>query len=368
MVQRVNNFFLIAGEKSGDLYGSKLIEELLNINSKAIINYWGGDMMKEAGGNLLQHYRSYNFMGFYEVFKNLNLFLNKINLFKKHLNDIKPGVVILIDFPGLNLRFAKYCKIKGMKVIYLIPPKVWAWNTNRIYQIKKYVDVTFSILPFEVDFFKKYGLKIFYYGNPLYSIIDCYKFNKIPYKSNFENTISLLPGSRVAEVNNSIPIFKKIINSMPDNLFFVSCVDHFEKSIYDPLKYLKNVKLIFGRTYDMIKQSDVTVTVSGTASLEVALLNIPQMVVYKTSFLTYLIAKMVVKVKYISLVNLILNKPLIKEFIQKDFNSKTVKDEIIKILSDNDYNKKIKKGYKEISRLLNKKNVISKIALHIMKE
>jgi len=368
MVQKENNFFLIAGEKSGDLYGSKLIKELLNINPNAIINYWGGDMMKEAGGNLLQHYRSYNFMGFYEVIKNLNLFLNKINLFKKHLDDIKPSVVILIDFPGFNLRLAKYCKKKGIKVIYLIPPKVWAWNTKRIYQIKKYVDITFSILPFEVDFFKKYDLKIFYYGNPLYSIVDRYKFNKILYKSNFKNIISLLPGSRAAEVSNSIPIFKKIINSMPENLFFVSCVDHIDKSFYHPIKNLKNVKLIFSRTYDMIKQSDVSVTFSGTASLEVALLNVPQMVVYKTSFITYLIARMVVKIKYISLVNLILKKPLIKEFIQKDFNSKTVKKEIIKILSDNNYNKRIKNGYKEILRVLNKKNVISKIALHIMKE
>ncbi len=368
MDQSANKFFLIAGEKSGDLYGGKLIKEILNINPNAIINYWGGDKMKKAGGKLLQHYRSYNFMGFYEVIKNFHIFLNKINLFKKHLDETKPSVVILIDFPGFNLRLAKYCKKKGMKVIYLIPPKVWAWNTKRIYQIKKYVDITFSILPFEMDFYKNYNLKIFYYGNPLYSIIDEHKFKIIEFKSNYKNTISLLPGSRVSEVYNSIPIFKKIICSMPDNLFFVSYVDHIDSKLYEPIKNLKNVKLITGRTYDLVKQSDVTVTVSGTASLEVALLNVPQIVVYKTSYITYLIARMLVKVKYISLVNLILNKPLIKEFIQKDFNSKTVKKEIIKIVSDNSYNKRIKNGYKEIIRTLNKRNVISKIASHIMEK
>jgi len=367
MGQRENKFFLIAGEKSGDLYGSKLIKELLQINPNAIINYWGGDMMKNAGGKLLQHYRYYNFMGFYEVIKNFKIFLDKISLFKKHLDDIKPDVVILIDFPGFNLRFAKYCKKKGMKVIYFIPPKVWAWNTKRVYQIKKYVDITFSILPFEIDFYKKYNLKIFYYGNPLYSIIEEYKFKKIQYKSNFKNIISLLPGSRASEVSNSIPIFKKIIYLMPDNLFFVSCVDHIEKSFYDPIKNLKNVKLIFGQTYDLVKQSDVVVAVSGTASLEVALLNVPQIVVYKTSYLSYIIAKMVLKINHISLVNLILKKRLIQEFIQNDFNPKKVKEEINKILSDNNYTKKIKNGYRDISRMLNKRNVISKIASHIMK-
>ena len=368
MAHRANNFFLIAGEKSGDLYGSKLIKELLYINPNAVINFWGGDMMKEAGGNLLQHYRSYNFMGFYEVIKNFHIFLNKINLIKKHLDDTKPSVVILIDFPGFNLRLAKYCKRKGIKVIYFIPPKVWAWNSKRIYQIKKYVDITFSILPFEVDFYKKYNLKIFYYGSPLYSIIDEYKFKKIEFKSNYKNTISLLPGSRVSEVSNSIPIFKEIICSMPDNLFFVSYVDHIDSTLYKPIKNLKNVKLITGRTYDLVKQSDVAVTVSGTASLEVALLNIPQIVVYKTSYLSYLIGKMLLKINYISLVNLILNKQLIKELIQNDFNPKKVKGEINRILSNNDYNNKIKNGYKEIIRVLNKRNVISKIASHIMEK
>ena len=367
MDQISNNIFLIAGEKSGDLYGGKLIEQMLKIKPNLEINFWGGDLMRKAGGNLLQHYKTYNFMGIDDVLKNIFSIKKKINLCKTHIMNYKPKTIILIDFPGFNLRIAKFSKIKGIKVVYFIPPKVWAWNSKRIFQIKKYVDFTFSILPFEVPYYKKYNVDILYYGNPLASIVENFNFMKIKKDVNFDHVISLLPGSRVSEISNSISVFKNIVNLMPKSLFYVASVSHVPSSIYSPIKRFSNVRLLEDRTYDIVKASNVSVVVSGTASLEVALLNVPQIVVYKTSLLSYLIGKMVLKIKYISLVNLILNKGLVKEFIQGDFNPKLVLNEIKKIINNKQYVNRIKDGYKEIKNLLGDKNVIPKIATSILK-
>ena len=361
-----NNIFLIAGEKSGDLYGGELIEKMLKVDSKLQINFWGGNCMHKAGGNLLQHYKHYNFMGLDEVLLNLVTLKKKLNLCKSHILTYKPKVIILIDFPGFNLRMAKFSKNRGIKVIYFIPPKVWAWNNKRIFQLKKYVDYTFSILPFEVEYYKKYDVKIFYFGNPLVSIIKKYNFIEIKNDFKYDNIISLLPGSRFSEISYSISVFKKIINSMPKSLFYVGTVSNISNSVYSPIESFPNVRFFVDRTYDVVRASKVSVVVSGTATLEVALLNVPQIVVYKTSFISYLFAKMVLRIKYISLVNLILNKLVVKEFIQGNFNHLLVAKEMNKILNNKAYVNQIKNGYKKIKNLLGNENVISKITEHII--
>lgn len=361
-----NNIFLIAGEKSGDLYGGELIKQMFKVNSNLQINCWGGDFMQKAGGNLLQHYKHFNFMGLDEVLLNLVTLKKKLNLCKSHILNYKPRVIILIDFPGFNLRIAKFSKKRGIKVIYFIPPKVWAWNNKRIFQLKKYVDYTFSILPFEVEHYKKYDVNIYYFGNPLVSIIKKYNFIEIKNDFKHDNIISLLPGSRLSEISYSISIFKKIITSMPKSLFYIGIVSNVPNSVYSPIESFSNVRFFVDRTYDVVRASKVAVVVSGTATLEVALLNVPQIVVYKTSFISYLFAKMVLRIKYISLVNLILNKLVVKEFIQGKFNPLLVSKEINKILNNKDYVNQIKNGYRKIKNLLGNENVISKITEHIM--
>jgi len=367
MDQSRSNIFLIVGEKSGDLYGGQLIKELLKKKSNLKINFWGGYSMQQAGGNLLQHYKEYNFMGLDEVLKNLITIQKKMNLCKQHILETKPNIIILIDFPGFNMRIAKFSKKNGIKVIYFIPPKVWAWNAKRMIKIKKYVDLTFSILPFELSYFKKHNINIFYYGNPLTKIIDSHNFIEIKKNKNYQDVVSLLPGSRISEISRSIVIFKELIKSMPKFMFYVAAVDNVPESIYSSLQNLPNVKIYNNRTYDIVKSSKVAVVVSGTASLEVALLNVPQIVVYKTSYFTYLIAKMVLKIKYISLVNLILSKSLVKEFIQQNFNFLLISNEIVKIVDDNNYTNKIKKGYKELRNILGSGDPITQIASSIIK-
>ena len=363
MVKSKSDLLIICGERSGDLHGSIIVKRLLSENPKLKIHCWGGDLMKKSGAIVLEDYKNYSTMGFVEVFFRLSFFLKKLQLCKKHIIEYCPKVILLIDFPGFNMRLAKFAKRRGFKVHYLIPPKAWAWNQNRANTLSKFVDRIYSILPFEVEFFNKFNCNISYVGNPLIKHINIVK-NK---DDNFKKTISLLPGRRESELKYSIPIFKEIISEQKSFRFLVCGVNNINKEVYSDFKKFKNATLYFDKTYEAVSSSDVAVVMSGTASLEVSLLKVPQVVVYKTSYLSYLIGRLLIKTKYISLVNLVLERDVVTELIQGDFNKERVISEI-EILYNKNNRIKISRSYDEIRNRIGDKITENEVCEMLIKE
>ena len=317
MVKNKSDLFIVCGERSGDVHGSEIIKHLLKKKSSLKIHCWGGDEMKKSGGIILENYTSYNIMGFKEVIMNIRLLYNKLLKCKRQILDLNPKLILLIDFPGFNLRIAKFAKKNGFKVDYYIPPKTWAWNPGRMISLKKYVDNIYSILPFEKNFYKKYSCDIKYVGNPLVKKIDSYKYKKM--FNNDKEWVSLLPGSRISELKYSLPIFISLANKL-DNINFLVCgVENISEKYYDEINKLNNTKLVYNDTYNAVKFSNYAIVMSGTASLEVALINTPQIVVYKASTISFILARILLNVDYVSLVNLILNRDSVKELLQYKF-------------------------------------------------
>ena len=347
MEKSKSDVFIICGERSGDLHGSHLIKELLSFNPDMKIHFWGGELMEKAGGVLLENYKNYNLMGFWEVITRVGFIYKKLELCKEHILKYNPSIILLIDFPGFNMRIAKFSKRNGFKVHYYIPPKVWAWNRKRAYKLSKYSDKIYSILPFEVNFFRKYNCNIKYVGNP---IVQYLNKKSADIKRN-KNIISLLPGSRNSELKYSVPIFKKIIEKLSEYKFKVCAVDNVDQKFYREFNNFSNAELVYDNTYKVVSSSKLSIVMSGTASLEVAFTETPQVVVYKTSKISFLIARFLVKVKYISLVNLILNKRLVKELIQNDFNHVNLLKEI-NSLEESINVAKIQSGYKTLKEVV----------------
>jgi len=367
MEKNNSDIFIISGEKSGDIHGSYIIENLLKSNSSLKIDCWGGPQMENAGGNILENYSNYSVMGFVEVLYKLPLLLNKLKKCKKDILRLNPKLILLIDFPGFNLKIAKFAKRNGFNVHYYIPPKVWAWNPRRISILKKYVDKIYSILPFEKKYFLKNSLNVDYVGNPIMKKIDSFSINN---SENLNNKIiSLLPGSRIGELKYSLPIFKNLVEKLPNYTFNVCGVSDLPKSIYDGIKKFHNVNVIYENTYDTICNSAFSVVMSGTASLEVALLGVPQIVVFKISKLSYLIGKLLIKVNFISLVNLILSRNCVKELIQDQFNTVMIVDELKKIENNVKYRNNMIKSYSELRKIIGRSdasvNVSDKLLLSI---
>ena len=361
MEKSKSDLFIICGERSGDLHGSHLIKYLLKKNPDLKIHCWGGEQMQNAGAILLENYRNYNLMGFFEVLIKLRFFINKLKLCQEHILEYKPKVVLLIDFPGFNMRIAKFSKKNGFNVHYYIPPKAWAWNKNRAFQLSNYTDKVYSILPFEKDFFKKYNCEIRYVGNPLTHYVE----EKFISKKKIRNVVSLLPGSRESELRYSIPILKKIIKSYSKNKFIVCAVNNVDQKYYKDFYNYNNVEIVYEKTYRAVSASNLSIVMSGTASLEVAYLNVPQIVVYKSSLISYIIARLLVRVDYISLVNLILNKKLVTELIQNDFNYKSLSHEIDKF--ENNYHvDKMISGYERLKKIIGNKNATNEVAKNIL--
>jgi len=332
-------YYIIAGEASGDLHGSNLMKELKIQDTDAEFRFWGGDLMKEQGGELVKHYRDLAFMGFAEVAMNIRTILGNISFCKKDIQSWKPDAVILIDYPGFNLRIAEFVKSLKIKVYYYVSPQIWAWKTGRVNIIKKFVDRMFVILPFEKDFYRKYGYKVDFVGHPLLDAmkdlpdLDVEKFKS---ENNLDNRklIALLPGSRKQEIKIKLPVMLSVQKDFPDYQFVVAGAPSQEESFYKEMGG-KNLKIIFGKTYDLLRSSEAALVTSGTATLETALLNIPEVVCYKGSRISYEIGKRVVKyIKFISLVNLIMDREVVKELIQNNLNSKNLKIELNKILSE----------------------------------
>ena len=343
-------YFLIAGERSGDLHGSFLIKQLLNYDADAQLTGYGGDKMEKAGMKLISHYQEISFMGFLEVIRNLRVITQKIRQCKQAILNFQPDVLILIDFPGFNLRMARFAHSHQFKVAYYIAPKAWAWKENRVKAIKQHVDRLYSILPFEVPFFQKHDHVITYVGNPVVEEIREHDFGHLPIRTTSGPKIAYLPGSRVQEVITSINMIVACARLRPEYHFLIAGVDNVDASHYQPLNKLPNVEFFLGKTYEILKISDAAVVTSGTATLETAILNVPQVVCYKTSKLSYWIARALIKVRFLSLVNLILDKKVVQEFIQDQYTPEIILKEIDRLLEDDSYRQQMLLNYLDVSK------------------
>ena len=331
-------YYLIAGEASGDLHGANLIKALKKEDAEADFRFWGGDLMKTAGGTEVKHYRDLAFMGFAEVIMNLGTILKNIKFCKKDIEAYNPDVIIFIDYPGFNLRIAKWARQKGYRNHYYISPQIWAWKEGRIKEIKRDIDEMYVILPFEKDFYEnKHNFPVHFVGHPLIDAI--YKRPQVdPTTFKIENglderpIVALLPGSREQEIKKMLEIMISAAKDFKDYQFVIAGAPSQEKSFYETFLSIKNVHFVTNKTYDLLSISDAALVTSGTATLETALFKVPQVVCYKGSRISYEIAKRVIKLDYISLVNLILKKTVVTELIQTDFNTKRLKKELTDIL------------------------------------
>lgn len=322
--------YIIAGEASGDLHGSNLIISLLKLQPRLECRAWGGDMMQQAGATLVKHYRDLAFMGFLEVLKNLRTILGNLNFCKKDILAFKPDAIVLIDYPGFNLRIARWAHEQGIRVVYYISPQIWAWHRSRVHAMKRDIDQMLVILPFESDFFKQYGMDVTYVGHPLLDAIGAGLSNA----NTSSKQIALLPGSRKQEVQRILPVMLEATRHFPDYHFVIAAAhslndDYFKTFIQD----YPNVKLVRGQTYDVLRASCAALVKSGTSTLETALLDVPQVVCYAGNPFSYHIAKRLVKVPYISLVNLIMDQPLVRELIQDELNVENVHIALKEILN-----------------------------------
>ena len=345
-------YYIIAGEASGDLHGSNLIKQIHLKDSQADIRIWGGDLMQNAGAHLVKHYRELAFMGFTEVIRNLPTILKNISFCKADIEVFQPDVLVLIDYPGFNLRIANWAKAKGFKVCYYISPQVWAWKENRVKKMKQCIDQMIVILPFEKEWYaSKWHWDVVYTGHPLVTVIDNFK-STMPALSH-KPIIAVLPGSRKQEIAVKLPEMLKVSSDFPDHQFIVAMAPSIEEAYYKHyLEPYKNVTSVSGKTYDLLAQAHAAIVTSGTATLETALFGVPEIVCYKGSNISYQIAKRLIKIKYISLVNLILDKPVVKELIQHDMNRSMISAELHRILEEPAYLQEMKHNLQQLHQLL----------------
>lgn len=360
-------YYIIAGEASGDLHGSNLIKELKTLDKAANIRCWGGDKMESAGGTLVKHYRELAFMGFIEVIKNLRTIFRNLAFCKRDIIQYQPDALVLIDYPGFNLRMAEWARLQGLKVIYYISPQVWAWKENRVKGIKKNADKMLVILPFEKEFYKKWDYEVEYVGHPLVQVID--EFIDMQQASKVKETnsteaflpsgghpvIALLPGSRKQEIIKKLPYMLAVTGSFPEYQFIVAKAPGIEDNFYDELLApYKNVSSVINKTYYLLLEAKAALVTSGTATLETALFGVPEVVCYKGNSISFLIAKMLIKIKFICLVNLIMNKEVVKELIQDNLTVENITGELKRILFDKQKRKQLEEDYSALRNLLSK--------------
>ncbi|GEO08213.1 lipid-A-disaccharide synthase [Segetibacter aerophilus] len=347
-------YYIIAGEASGDLHGSNLIKQLHQLDQSADIRCWGGQMMEAAGATLVKDYKDLAFMGFVEVIMNLQTILKNIKFCKQDIQSFQPDILILIDYPGFNIRIAEWAKKTGIKTVYYISPQIWAWKENRVHTIKKYVDKMLVILPFEKDFYSKWEYKVEYVGHPLVEVIENFKATHTTPLGG-EKIIALLPGSRKQEINKKLPVMLEVSKAFPEYHFIVAKAPGQEDAFYKPfLAPYTNVSALAGKTYDLLNCATAALVTSGTATLETALFEVPQVVCYKGNPLSYQIAKRVIKVKYISLVNLIMNKPVVKELIQDEMTTENCIEELRNLLQNPLKQQQLQEDYSRLKNLLSK--------------
>lgn len=333
-------YYIISGEASGDLHGSNLMKSLQKVDVNTDFRFWGGDLMETVGGTLVKHYKELAFMGFVEVVMNLRTIAKNLSFCKKDIENYNPDVIIFIDYPGFNLRIAKWAKTKGFKTHYYISPQIWAWKEGRIKDIKRDVDQMYVILPFEKDFYeKKHNFPVHFVGHPLIDAIsnrtqiDDSEFRKTHHLSD-KPIIALLPGSRKQEITKMLSVMLNLVNDYEDYQFVIAGAPGQDYDFYKQFIKQDNVNFISNKTYDLLSLSTAALVTSGTATLETALFKVPQVVCYKGSWISYQIGKRVVNLDFISLVNLILEKEAVTELIQNDFNKKRLKKELDLILDE----------------------------------
>ncbi|MET0244292.1 MAG: lipid-A-disaccharide synthase [Flavitalea sp.] len=357
-------YYIIAGEASGDLHGSNLVKELAKAQPGNEYRGWGGDLMAEAGVNIVKHFRDLAFMGFIEVVRNLPTILRNLSFCKKDILKFKPDVLILIDYPGFNLRIAEWARKQGLRIVYYISPQVWAWKENRVKMIRRDVDKMLVILPFEKDFYKKWNFEVEYVGHPLVGVINRYlkEGNTEPLSS--KPVIGLLPGSRKQEILVKLPVMLNVSKKFPEYQFIVAQAPGQEDAFYEELmKDYKTVSGVRNQTYRLLSTAKAALVTSGTATLETALFGVPEVVCYKGSNISYQIAKRLIKIRYISLVNLIMDKEVVKELIQDEMNEVNIEAELNKILHENT---RLKSDYAELNAKLSLGGDASKNAAELI--
>lgn len=358
--KRIMKYYIIAGEASGDLHASRLIRALRQHDPDAVVRAWGGELMQAEGAVIIKHYRDLAFMGFIEVVANLKTILKNMAFCKKDLVEFNPDIVIFIDYPGFNIPIAKFAKKQGYKTAYYISPQVWAWKENRVRILRQVIDRMMVILPFEKEFYKKWNYDVDYVGHPLIEIIDAYKqtVNTEELKSSLniahdKKIIAMLPGSRKQEIAKKLPIMLKASEDFAEHVFVVGQAPGIsDEMIKEYTINFSNVKVLKGNTYGLLSIADAALVTSGTATLETALFGVPEVVCYKGSFISYNIAKRVIKVAYISLVNLIMNRLVVKELIQHELTPANIKKELNKILESEQHRKTMLTDYNELHTLL----------------
>jgi lipid-A-disaccharide synthase len=368
-------YYLIAGEASGDLHASNLMKELKKKDGTAEFRFWGGDLMQDVGGELVKHYRDLAFMGFLEVVANLKTILGNIKFCKNDILEYKPDALILIDYPGFNLRIAEFAHNAGFKVFYYISPQVWAWKKSRVHKIKRFVDRMFVILPFEKDFYAKYDYEVDFVGHPLLDMIEqlpgndtesFVKENNLPEK----RVIALLPGSRKQEIKKMLPVMLSVTKYFDNYRFVIAGAPSVEKEFYDELTTGTDAAIVFNKTHALLRNSYAALVTSGTATLETALFEVPEVVCYKGSPVSYFIARLVIDkeiIKYISLVNLIMGKEIVKELIQSELTAGNLKEELLKITGDETNRKRMKEDFTRLKKKLGGAGASEKTAELIVK-
>lgn len=353
-------YYIIAGEASGDLHGSRLIKAIQKNDAHAIVRAWGGDLMQAEGATIVQHYRDLAFMGFVEVALHIRTIFKNLQLCKQDMLAFQPDLVVFIDYPGFNLPIAKFAKRAGFKTVYYISPQVWAWKEKRVKKIKKCIDRMLVILPFEKRFYEQWDYEVEYVGHPLIETIDLYRASEesknfiIDFKKNHPNpVVAILPGSRKQEIRKKLPV---MLNATK-NLQGIECVvaqapgidDRF---IHELVKNHSNISIWKNKTYQLLSIADAAMVTSGTATLETALFDVPQVVCYKTSWLSYAIAKYFIKIPFISLVNIIQSKAVVRELIQEELTSKRLEKELKQLLHDHQKSQQIKSEYEALKSSL----------------
>jgi lipid-A-disaccharide synthase len=344
-------YFILAGEASGDLHGSNLIKQIMLQDGDAQINCWGGDMMASSGATVQKHIKDLAFMGFVEVAKNIITILHNFTVCKQQIQAFQPDVIVLIDYPGFNIRMAKWAHGLGYKIAYYISPQIWAWKEKRVHTLKKYVHEMICILPFEQAFYAKYNMDVHYVGHPLVQVIQEFKQDH-PSPIMNSKIIALLPGSRLQEIQIKLPLLLSVVNQFTDYTFVVAQSPTLSAAVYAPyLQQYTNVQLVQHQTYKILQSATAALVTSGTATLETALFGVPQVVCYKGSPISYAIGKRLIKVPFISLVNLIAGKKVVTELIQDDLTTANIAKELADILLEKNRTS-ILQEYKQIHTLL----------------
>lgn len=366
----IMKYYIIAGEASGDLHGSNLMKALFKNDAQAEIRFWGGDLMQSVGGTLVKHYRDLAFMGFAEVVSNLGTILRNISFCKKDILEFNPDVIVFIDYPGFNMRIAKWAKKQGIKTHYYIAPQVWAWKENRIKAIKRDFDQLSVILPFEKEYFEqKHNFPVTFVGHPLIDAIhNRPQSDEIAFKTahglDERPIIALLPGSRKQEISKMLQLMLSVVPDFPDYQFVIAGAPSQDFSFYEPFLQGKTIKFVSNKTYDLLAIAHAALVTSGTATLETALFKVPEIVCYRANPISYQIAKRIITLKYISLVNLIMDEPVVAELIQDELNHDRIQEELHKILDPN-YRTQLLAKYDELETKLGGLGASEKTAAHI---